>query len=217
MKDIYSDKIKRQLFDNKKQVKNLLEEKDKGLIKRIQIYSDKFDMAEDIIKAAIRNDDAFAINYFAKDPKKQNIYEKIAAEFIKKIQGVTDFENLGNNVLFLSQGSIYKKHEKRPYPNAKTIDFIFQYNSKQIYASHKYTDAEGGAQGSQYKDLKTFIEEARDNKDKDTFFIAIADGPFYQRNDVNAGTIRIDNLRNMCTSSVRACAITELEEVLKAL
>lgn len=217
MKDIYSEKLKKQLFENISQVEGLLENKDKQLLKKMQKYSEKYEISMDDIVREINSNNKFAINYFAKDPKNQNFYEKTAADYISAIAGVTDFKNLGNAALYLVRGAVVAKKDNQIYPNAKTIDFSFKYQDKCIYVSHKYTYEDGGAQHGQYVDLKAFIKEARDGSQQGNFFIAIADGPYYQRKDASANKIRIENLKSMCTPSVKVCIIEELEEVLKQL
>ena len=48
-------------------------------------------------------------------------------------------------------------------------------------------------------------------------FLTIADGDYYQTQNGRVGMKKIDNLRQMCTSSVKVCDIYELEQVLKSL
>ena len=157
---------------------------------------------------------------FATDPTKQRFHEKLAKCFIEKINGVENLELLPNSKLYLVSGKIKDKKEltKENPPKAKSLDFFWQYDDYKIYVSHKYTKDEGGAQENQYNDLKTFIEEANKCNAENTVFIAIADGEFYKRNNGKAGRTRIKNLKHLAnTKNVFACAIEELESLLKNL
>ncbi|CAG8698066.1 15694_t:CDS:2, partial [Racocetra persica] len=83
---------------------------------------------------------------FAKDPKKQNIYEKILAEYISSLSFVSNFQKLsssGKNALYIDRGVLRK---------GETIQF---------YAFHKYIEESGGAQDNQFKEIKHCIEVGR--------------------------------------------------------
>ena len=154
---------------------------------------------------------------FSKNPNKQNFYEEIAADFIKEINGVTDFEKLPTNNLFVVSGGVMTKEELRRHgvsAVAKTIDFCWKYGDVQFYASHKYTKQEGGSQGNQYKDLQAFISAARGTNKENTCFVAIADGEFYLGKDGQSGKPRIRRLKDLVTENVFACTICELEKLM---
>lgn len=158
---------------------------------------------------------------FAINPKKQNFYEKTAAKHIRNISGVEKFETLPNNALVVMQGAVLDRRSLRAQGGtaiAKTIDFKWEYRTATFYASHKYTKQEGGSQGSQYKDLQIFIEQARDTTLRDTFFIAIADGAFYSGQNGQAGVSRIERLKALASGDkVFACRIDEIEALMKGL
>ncbi len=101
---------------------------------------------------------------------------------------------------------------------AKTIDFKWIFNHHLFYASHKHTSESGDSQGSAYKDLQTFISEANQSILQKTFFLAIADGNFYQQLNGKANTSRIDRLRAMSNNNnVFACTINEVEALMTKL
>ena len=151
---------------------------------------------------------------FAKNPSKQNFYEKMAAERIKKIKFIGDFKNLPNQYLYVLRGAIIKKNYLKVYPQAKTIDFSFKYKKYQIYVSHKYTKESGGAQDNQYKDLQDFIKKCRDCKTSNHFFLAIADGDYYNKENGRAGVTRLKNLKSMCTRKIKVGTIYDIEDLL---
>ncbi len=214
--DIYSNAIRNITTQNMREVVALLEQEDSSLITKIRNASKKYGIPEQQIRENIKNELPIALAFFSKDPKKQNVYEKIAANYIKKIQGVTNFQNLPNNKFFVVNGKIVTKEHKQ-LSNAKTIDFYFEYNSKKIYASHKYTKDKGGAQDHQYKDLQNFINNVRDNTDRETIFIAIADGDYYNTKDNRADLTKIKNLKAKCTKTVKVCTIYDLQKELQTL
>ncbi len=157
---------------------------------------------------------------FAKDPAKQKFHEKEAARLIETIDNVENFTDLHNCKLYLVGGAVLDRNviESGAYPNAKTIDFEWVYRGCRFYASHKYTKSSGGSQGSAYKDLQMFIIEANLTTLQQTFFIAIADGAFYQKLNGKANTTRIQRLKDMANKSkVFACEITELESLMDNL
>lgn len=163
-------------------------------------------------------DDPVVTALFAKNPKRQNIYEKAAAEFIQKINGVKEFVNLPQKGKTVNSGAVINisgLSESGGAPKAKTIDFEWVYRGYTFYASHKYTDVGGGSQDHQYDDLKSFINEAGPSNLKNTYFVAIADGDYYLGQNGQANTTKIDRLKNLCTNIVFACQIKDLESLMK--
>ena len=187
------------------------------MLVKIENFAEKYLIEKEYIKEKILAEETISLAIFSKDPTRQNIFEKIASKFITNIEGVSLFKKLPNKKLYVCNGALIAKKDLKQYPKAKTIDFTWKYHDFTIYCSHKYTKNVGGAQDNQYKDLKDFIEECRDNKRANIIFIAIADGDYYQTQNGRVGMKKIDNLRQMCTSSVKVCDIYELEQVLKSL
>ena len=124
--DIYSKKIRAARQENMKQVKTLLEKNDKGLKQKIKNASKRYQILEEYIKEQILAEAPLALALFAKDPTKQKIHEKIAGEYIQKIEGVKKFRVLRNNELYISRGQVISKEQSK-LAIAKTIDFYFQY------------------------------------------------------------------------------------------
>lgn len=153
--------------------------------------------------------------FFAKDPAKQKIHENIAASFIESLPGVKNFKQLGHGDMFVLRGGVLSHEEYKKSgatTKAKTIDFSWSINGKNIYASHKYTRASGGAQDNQYADLQEFIREANDSNLANTYFLAIADGDYYKMKDSTAGVPKIDRLKRLANQrNVFALSIGELE------
>ena len=216
MIDIYKEAVTQAWKENIAQVPGLLNANDIQLLDKIKSASQRWSISVPEIKESIKNDEVAAA-CFAKDPSKQKIHEKTAAKFIRNLEGVIGFNHLSNKALYVFDGTPIPRESVKSYPKAKTIDFKWQYGNFEIYASHKYTHEEGGAQGNQYKDLLAFIEGCRDSKNPKWRFIAIADGPFYQGWDGQASKTRLDNLKSICTPQVKACTIYDLKRVLDTL
>ena len=165
----------------------------------------------------MRNSDPF----LQKIQKKQKIHENIAGGFIKSLSCVKNFKQLGHNELALFHGAVMPKKELKKlggHSTAKTIDFSWTTNGKQIYASHKYTKEGGGAQDNQYADIKVFVDEANHSDLPNTIFLAIVDGDYYKKKDASAGMIKLEYLKKISNQkSVFAMPISELEEWLAKL
>ena len=113
--------------DNVRHIRPML---DSGRLEdKINNFCRRFDIERDRVEAEIRNNDVVAA-LFAPDPSKQNIYEKIAADFISCIPGVSDFRNLPNNELVVLNGGVQLKRDlmnRGGVADAKTIDFKWRY------------------------------------------------------------------------------------------
>lgn len=184
---------------------------------KIYNWAKKFKLKPSKIRQKIINDDIFALHYII-EPARQNFYEKLAADYIKKIPNVSNFKNLPNSgasALVVQSGSIFSK--KKAQSNAsKTIDFEWDTYGYKCYASHKYTKDEGGAQDNQYNDLRNFMENSRQNNDDDIRFFAICDGAYYQHKDSNGDTkIKILNRDFYKPDKLIALPIDNLFEHLK--
>ena len=181
---------------------------------RIESYCKRTGYPKRIVKAKIRQDDMFRW-CFVVDPVRQNVFEKIAAGYIKSIPKVSSFRNYGTNELFIVAGAVKRGDDLDGMkPNSKSIDFGWIYGERQFYASHKYTNESGGAQDNQYKDVQQFIRNANEVGGQ-SVFIAIVDGQYYETKDVKADMSRRKRLEQMANhSNVFVKCIEEIEEFL---
>mgnify|MGYP000241638231 CR=1 FL=1 len=186
---------------------------DANLKKKIANFAERHGYTVDEVLKKIKKDPMFAA-HFAVDPSRQNLYETIAARYIGALPLVNDFKKLHNGALSVLQGAVMSKKEldkQGGTSRAKTIDFAWDTCGKQIYASHKYTRDEGGAQDNQYGDIQQFIREARDSTLKNTIFLAIVDGPYYEG-------ARLSVLKSLANNrNVFAMSIDELPRWLKSI
>jgi len=173
-----------------KNIKQLQKEIDTEQTKiKIQNWAIKFQLDPLIVRQKIIDDNIFALHYVI-DPSRQSLHENLAADYIQKMSNVNNFKNLpksGKNALVVNSGVIVSK--KNAQSNAgKTIDFKWDTGIYKCYASHKYTKDKGGAQDNQYKDVRNFMNNSRQNNDANIRFFAICDGEYYQHRDSSEDT-----------------------------
>jgi len=214
----YDKEFKKKIKKNLDEVVSLLKEKEEGMTKKVATFSSNFDFGDKKVKSKIKKDKMFRA-HFAKDPGRQNIYEKLAAQYIKGIKRVSNFINLGNNQKVILNGAVMGRSQLRQMggvDEAKTIDFEWSYKENRFFASHKYTKGEGGGQGNQYKDIQIFIKQAIPSTLKNTYFLAICDGNFYDKKDTITNTSRMERLKNMVNNkNVFAMRLSELKNWLE--
>ena len=209
------EKIK--LVQLKKNVKNL---KSGDVKKKIKEFSKRSGYSYDEIAKKIDGDEMFRW-FFAKDPIKQNIHEYTAVNFIKKLDGVKDFKKLGTDEMFVINGGVLLGTElksKQIRPKTKSVDFYWKYGNTEFFISHKYTKDGGGGQDNQYHDLISYIQECNNSTRKNTTFLVIADGKFYDSKNGKAGTSKIQHLKQIADKRTTfALTINDLEKFMKKL
>lgn len=159
---------------------------------KIQNHVNAFNgiMSVEEVKEAILTNIIVA-SKFCKDPGKQNISEKLAAEVLglKKLPSQQK-----NCIRFNDDGDIV--WESRG--NTKSADFILN----GYYATQKYTDAEGGAQDNQRNDVIDFLKRGS-IKYK---VAAIVDGSYWDKYRDDLKVLFANNANVLITS------VTELTE-----
>ena len=157
---------------------------DGGMMQKIATYCMRFGFETKKVIAKISGDAMFAA-HFAKDPAKQGIHELIAAEYLRKISMIGDFEILpkgGKNALFIdASGGLRKRGDKSATSaqDSKSLDFFWRTAEFVCYASHKYTKESGGAQDHQFRDQKRFLENFQKHENRRAACFAICDGAYY--------------------------------------
>ena len=213
----YEKEYEKRLKQNVRNVVNEIDTVDMKL--KIANWAEKFGYAFEKVLEKIKKDTMFRC-VFAKDPAKQNLYQTIAAEYIKGISFVKNFKVLpvgGDNALYLINGKLLTGRILATSPKeTKSIDFEWQTGRWRVLASHKYTKANGGAQDNQYLDIQNFMKNARDNNLKETIFIAICDGDYYLTKDTATGhNTKLERLEQLKGQNSYAISINELENFLK--
>lgn len=195
----YSIGYKQMIEKNIQEVRNNIDEKYMKI--KITNYCERYDLPYNFVKRKILTDNIFAIS-FSKDPSKQSFHQHYAAGFISSLPNVNNFQELpasGVNSLFVVDGVIVNRKNISNDNETKSIDFYWESTNKngeliKFYAAHKHTDQDGGAQDNQYNDLKLFMKHAQKSEYENIYFLAIGDGPYYQRDEkkANKQIIRID-------------------------
>jgi hypothetical protein len=201
----YQSEYKKQLKINISLVRSEIDNPD--FVLKIKNHAEKFNREPSEIREKIMTDDMYA-EIFAKDPSKQNIYEKLAADYISKLKYISDFKNLPNNAkIFVCDGVIVNKRQN----DVKSIDFYFKVGNKNIYVSHKYIKATyGGAQDNQYNDVRNFLKNCNKINSGDDYFISICDGPYFE------SKIKILN-NDFGSKNVIAMGIDDLEGFIEKI
>lgn len=178
--DIYEKFLREQKKKNKEDfIKNI---DSKENIKKISKYAKENGYSIEEVKEELKKS-SMLVDFFATNPTKQNWYEKIAIQEMKKINGIKNIKQLpknGKNSKYLVNGQIIEgKMNLMTKEHTKSIDFEFDYYDYKIYATHKYTKESGGSQDNQYKDVINFIENSIKNSIKNIIFVVIVDGKYY--------------------------------------
>ena len=170
----YQEEYNKQLKINISKVRDEINNDDFKL--KISNHAEKFGRDYDDVKNKIMTDDMFA-EIFCKDPSKQNLYEKLAAKYVSKIENIQNFKNLSNNAkIFMVDGNITNKRQNE----VKSIDFIFNVGNKKFYVSHKYIKLTyGGAQDNQYNDIRNFLRNCNKLEGGENYYLAICDGAYF--------------------------------------
>lgn len=156
--------------------------------RKIASWAKKYSLEPEFVRYKVLTDDTFAL-HFVKDPAKQSIHQKVAAQHIKtKIPLVEEFATPpggGANALYVVRGLVVAGSTLHAATNdhGKSIDFLWSYSragkTLRVYATHKHTKEEGGSQDNQFADVKRFLKEAVACRDPNVLFVAICDGDYY--------------------------------------
>lgn len=191
----YEEIIKGLWPQNAAEVPQLLESNNKYLKKKLTTYSERFGYCDTEIKEKITTDPMFAAN-FAKDPSRTGIHEKIACDWLAKLDIVENIEKLptrGKNSMYVTRDGEIRKVSTKHKPS-KSLDFRWTSGGYKIYASHKYTKQSGGAQDNQFKDVSILLEHFnKKSEDRKIVLLVIIDGEYYN-------TQKLEDLHRFCNA-----------------
>lgn len=177
------DRVERELWKKHgTQVRDLLRNKDSGLLRRIRTFCKRFDFDETEVCDKIIDDFMFAC-CFAKDAKKTGFEEKEAEKYLRMFpDSIRFFRTLpksGKNAKYFDEkGNIITG--KKP-TGIKSLDFTWMAGNTHImcFAAHKVTRESGGAQDHQRDELIRLLQRFQHCNNKKIAFFAICDGPYY--------------------------------------
>lgn len=143
----------------------------------------------------------------AREARRQNIHEKQAADFIQRLELVTEFEklpSLGPNALYLNrdgQDVTGRQLGRAPKPS-KSIDFQWHTASTRCLAAQKYTKESGGNQDSQFKELELLLRNFAQRTYNGLALFILVDDAYYTEDRLNLlrGLVRLQPPRSYVTS-----------------
>ena len=174
------DAIEQRLWrENADAVPALLAVGDANLQTKIKTYTRQFGYTVDAVREKIAADPMFAA-HFAKKPNRQGIHETIAADRLRTLPMVRDFEvlpKMGANALYVtSDGEV--KRGRQP-ESSKSLDFRWHTGDTTCYAMHKHTRESGGSQSSQFREMRDLLRQFQNCPDETCVLLVIVDGPYY--------------------------------------
>lgn len=200
------EEIKKQRIINHKRAEDDIRKRDPEILKKIENYciSHGFSYNEDFIKKV--EEDKVILYFFAVDPYKQNVPEKIFLNYTKHI-GIIKLSNNGKDSLYVYNGNVIDFKDKKNLSKqnkdiTKSIDFKLEKNGKKYYLCNKYTRISGGAQDNQKEDGLSFIHNSKSNTDINNKFIFICDGEYYTTRlleEIRNSLVGFDNVMIMKT------------------
>ena len=198
----YREEIKKLLLNSVNELRNDIDSN--WVNYKVENYCDRWGDSIVDVKKKILTDDRFA-RFFIKDPKRRNIYEKLAIYYLSNVlkKDIVKLSAGGSNALCIKNGEIIKGSSTTQ--STKSIDFKEERDGKIYYYTHKYIESDGGAQDNQYRDMCHFADEATkyvEKHDDNVNFILLADGSYFDRKDrknkINTGhRVEIKNINEL--------------------
>lgn len=166
--------------ENAENVGVRLSSKDRYILKKIKTYMWRFGYSEEAIKGRIQSDIMFAA-WFAKEPRRTKIHERIAAAWLEEIELISDFDDLpasGPDAWYIATDGELRQGKKPA--TVKSLDFRWQTGQYTVFASHKYTRESGGNQDSQFQEVQAMLKHFQQcGNNTGIVLLAIVDGPYY--------------------------------------
>lgn len=211
------DKVEMDLWrKHGSEVISLLNNHDRGLMRRIRTFCERFGFDEQDVCRKIVDDFIFAC-CFAKDAKKTGFEEKEAEKYLRmfpyKIRSIKTLPKSGKNAYYFNQnGNLITG--KKP-TGIKSLDFTWMVGDTHVrcFAAHKVTRESGGAQDHQRDELIKLLQIFKNSTNKDLAFFAICDGAYY---DEKTLSMLRDHVRTEPPYSF-ACPISEVPENIDKL
>lgn len=180
----YEGAVQDQQQENINQLSDEIRRGSDRLMKRVRYYSEKYGYEENKVMNKLKEDRMFAA-FFAKDPGRQRIHEKVAEKWISLLEKeglLSDFKRLsqsGPEARYVSaDGNIVtiSKGDNKP---SKALDFYWKTGKKDCYATHKYTGNPGGAQDNQREDVIQTVKNFTSCRQEHIALFAVLDGSYY--------------------------------------
>ena len=207
------DAIEQEMWrENALQVSALLAAGDAGLQKKVETYAYQFGYDMEQVREKIAADRMFAA-HFAKQPMRQGMHERKAAEWLRTLDSVRDFRVLpksGANALYVTSDGAVKRGSDLQAKPSKSLDFRWRTGDTSCYAMHKFTRDSGGSQDSQFKEMRELLQQFLRCPDETCILLVIVDGPYYDE-------ARMANLRRYARSHAPRSYAVHIQDVPVAL
>ena len=155
-----------------------------NLERKIATFAWQFGYEPDDIRKRIVEDDMFCAT-FAVNPRRQNLDEDTALQWLKGLREVCDCKKLpaaGRDAHYVSRDGDIRTgrnfHGQRP---SKSLDFTWKTGSTRFYAMHKRTTGgSGGAQDNVRQEVRKVLENFRGCTAEGQVLVAILDGDYWE-------------------------------------
>jgi hypothetical protein len=184
VEDIYKvarRKILEELFENDKFPKKI-SDLDSKQLKKIENQADRYGHTyEEVLDAVLHNEVAYR-SIVGKSPERMDYYEDTLVEFLTSLKCIKYAKKLpksGPNAKYIVEGKILTGGGRRNDVKSLDLEILFS-NGKLLFAVHKYTMEDGGAQDNQFREAKETLKQIKDKKGKVSVNLAaILDGDYY--------------------------------------
>ena len=122
--------------------------------------------------------------HFAKEPRRQGIHERVAAEWLQQLPAVNQFKVLpkkGADAIYVTSDGEIQRGADLHNPPGKSLDFRWFTGETACYAMHKYTKQSGGDQDNQFTEMRNLLESFIRCRDRHCILLIIVDGPYYTK------------------------------------
>ncbi len=175
--------IKRAREENFAEVLENLESEELNLMRKVKRFSEDFGFEVDSVIEKIREDEMFRA-HFAKDPRKQNLDEKTALEWLGNVDEVCQLRKLpiaGKDAYYVDKEGYIRKgsdFETRKTPS-KSLDFSWVTGNTKFYAMHKRTTDSGGAQDNVWREVEQIMKNFQQSPQKGVALVMLLDGSYW--------------------------------------
>lgn len=172
------------------QLPNWLEEKIKKLTDRTFLDEKYVNTIKELLVTDNNDIKELLLTFLMKDPKRQNIYERVFYEEIQNAGfNIKKLNSNGKKACYIFKDQILTGSEiisngfNKP-KELKSLDFSITLDNHTIYIVNKYTNENGGAQDNQYNDVITQLKEIGDLTENKVWFCL--DGKYYTKQKIDA-------------------------------
>lgn len=155
------------------------------LERRIKRFSEQFGIPEHRYWDALDADPSGPLaSTLAREARRQNIHEKHAADYICRMDHVSNFEKLkatGSNALYLNRDGQFVTRAQLGNASkpSKSLDFRWETAGIVCLAAQKYTKEGGGNQDSQFNEIEQLLRNYLQRTNNGIALFALVDGAYY--------------------------------------